>query len=41
MRATWSEIKLKVHHGFISPKLKKLKEEKSLPFGKPGTANFL
>ena len=32
MRAACSEIQFKVHHVFISQKLKKLKEEESLPF---------
>ena len=31
--AAWSEIWFEVHHVFISQKLKKLKEEESLPIG--------
>ena len=33
MCAALAEIQLEVHHVFISQKLKKLKEEESLPFG--------
>ena len=40
MRAARSEIKFEVHHAFISQKLKKLKEEESLPFGPSCAADF-
>ena len=40
MFAAWSEIKLEVSHVFISQKLKKLKEEESLPFGPSCAADF-
>ena len=41
MPATRSEIKFEVHHAFISQKLKKLKEDESLPFGSSCAADFL
>ena len=39
--AAWSEIWFEVHQVFISQKFKKLKEEKSLPFGPTVSANSL
>jgi hypothetical protein len=41
VRAAWSEIYFEVQQVFISQKLKKFKEEESLPFGPTGTANSL
>ena len=39
--AAWSEMQFEVHHVFISQKLKKLKEEESLPFCPTGSADSL
>jgi hypothetical protein len=39
--AAWSEIQFEVHQVFISQKLKKLKEDESLPFGPTGAADSL
>ena len=41
MGAAWSEMQFEVHHGFISQKLKKLKEEESLPFFPTSSADSL
>ena len=41
MGAAWSEISFEVYHVFISQKLKKLKEEESLPFSPSSAADFL
>ena len=42
MCAAWAEMQFEVHTSyFISQKLKKLKEEESLPFSPSGTADCL
>ena len=41
MGAAWSEMQFEVHHIFISQKLKKLKEEESLPFCQTGSTDSL
>ena len=41
MGAARSDIKIGGHHAFITQKLKKLKEEESLPFSPSYAANFL
>jgi hypothetical protein len=41
MRAARFEIEFEVHYVFISQKLKKLIEEKSLPLGPSCDADFL
>ena len=41
MCAAWAEIQFEVHKVFISNKLKKLKEEESLPFGPTCAADCL